>query len=122
MIFLTVRPSKVEVIEEHSSRQTNVGSAGGTKIRSSKIAKSISNQKAKYRTGIWFFARITAAILEGKHGMEKKFSVKNSETGETTEYSLESFLDFIDIAMAVPGAIMVIEFPDNSRFVIKEVK
>jgi hypothetical protein len=54
--------------------------------------------------------------------MEKKFSVKNSETGETTEYSLESFLDFIDIAMAVPGAIMVIEFPDNSRFVIKEVK
>lgn len=71
MIFLTVRLSKVEAIEEHSLRLTNVESAGGMKTKSSKIAKSISNQKAKYRTGIWFFAELTTAIMRRNQIMNK---------------------------------------------------
>ena len=56
--------------------------------------------------------------------MEKKFSVKKLPGHSIADdvYNLQETLDLIDIAMAVPGAVMVIEYPDNSRFIIKEVK
>lgn len=49
--------------------------------------------------------------------MEKKFSVKN---GILTDYTREEMLDLIDIAMAAPGTVAVIQFADGSFFKIME--
>lgn len=49
--------------------------------------------------------------------MEKKFSVKN---GLLTDYTREEMLDLIDIAMAAPGTVAVIQFADGSFFKITE--